>query len=332
MTNRQAFLAATLLGLALLGNGCVRSVPPSAPTTSTPATVASPAVTAVPASQPTANVAPGSWVPSTRGPWDGTLYRATSRDGLSFGSGTLVLKRAGVPNLLRTKDGRIILTYQYFSDTDQSMFDVISYSASDDDGATWTDPKAIMLSELPAPLDEKKHPMDPTLVQADDGSLRLYFTYHASGRQHAELYSATNARGDIAGTFVANPTPALSIADKNLLDPSVVLFDGTWHHFSWQDGSDDNFHSTSADGLTFARQADVNLPMDFLGQAVSAGSGIRMYGTGKGGIISAFSADGFSWKTDSGSRAQGADPGVTRLADGTYLMVYAAANFNEAPR
>jgi hypothetical protein len=58
--------------------------------------------------------------------------------------------------------------------------------------------------------------------------------------------------------------------------------------------------------------------------------GLRMYGTGKGSVQSAFSTDGLTWTMDAGNRiAQGADPGVTALSDGTYLMVYTGNNFNE---
>ncbi|NBS41215.1 hypothetical protein EBS80_00965, partial [bacterium] len=88
-------------------------------------------------------------------------------------------------------------------------------------------------------------------------------------------------------------------------------------------------HSTSSDGLTFALSDDISLPMDFLGQVVPVGEGLRFYGTGQGSVVSASSADGETWTMDAGSRAPGADPAVSMLDDGTYLMVYTAANFNE---
>lgn len=293
----------------------------SAGTTSSVASTAS--------STTTASVAPGSWIPKTRGPWDGTLYELTSKDGLTFTGDRQLFKGAGVPNLLRLPSGELILTYQYFSAETESMFDVISYSTSADNGETWSDPKAVTFSGLPASAGTKLKPMDPTLVRADDGSLRLFFTYHAKGTQNPALYSAVAADGNIASTFVVNPTPALSVAGKNLLDPAVVFFDGAWQHYTWQDGSDNNYHSTSVDGTVFTLQDDINLPMDFLGQVIPSGSGLRFYGTGKGEVVSAYSADGNTWTMDSGSRAQGADPGVQQLADGTYIMVYTAANFNE---
>ncbi len=250
----------------------------------------------------------------------------TSSDGLTFEEGTFVLEHAGVPNLLLTSSGTLILTYQLFSFEDEEMFDVIAYSTSEDDGKTWTDPQKITFENLPAAVGSGKVPMDPTLVETEDGALRLYFTYHAKGAQKPALYSATADDGEISSSFVVEETPALSV-DAMLLDPAVVLFDGNWHHYTWQMESDDNYHSVSDDGLSFTLEENINLPMDFLGQVIAVDDGLRFYGTGKG-VVSAFSSDGYSWEMDDGTRIQGADPGVQELEDGTFVMVYTSMNFN----
>ncbi len=92
---------------------------------------------------------PGSWVPDTKGPWDGTIYLATSSDGLNFDGKEQLFTQAGVPNLLLQSNGDLILMYQYFSSTDEDLFDTITYSVSEDDGATWTDTSAIDFQGLP---------------------------------------------------------------------------------------------------------------------------------------------------------------------------------------
>lgn len=269
----------------------------------------------------------GSWIPETRGPWDSAIYSTTSDDGLTFNGNTLVVDSAGVPNLLRLTNGDLVLTYQYFSSTDEDMFDVIAYSTSDDNGETWSATEAVTFRGLPSPIDENKVPMDPTLVEEVDGSLRLYFTYHAKGARNAALYSASTS-DDIASTFVVEPTPALTLSE-HLLDPAVVYFNNTWHHYSWRDGSNKNVHSTSIDGKVFTRQDDVELPMDFLGQVIAVDDGLRFYGTGAGNVVSAFTTDGSTWTMESGNRVSGADPGIQQLEDGTYLMIYTGMNFNE---
>lgn len=272
---------------------------------------------------------PGAWVPDTQGPWDGATYLATSTDGLTFEGKTLVMEQAGVPNLLLRENGDLVLTYQYFSSTEESMFDTISYSVSQDDGTTWTDPEAIAFEGLPEGLDAKKKPMDPTIVENAEGGLRLYFTYHAKDSQTATLYSALAADGDITAPFVVQPNAAL-VDDTNLLDPAIVFFKQQWHHYTWSDQGDENIHSVSGDGIMFTREDDVTLPMDFLGQVIQFGEGLRFYGTSRDGVVSAYSADGYSWTmTEGAAIREGADPGVQQLADGTYVMVYTSMNFNQ---
>jgi hypothetical protein len=271
----------------------------------------------------------GSWVPETQGPWDGSLFLATSEDGLEFTEGEEILTEAGVPNLLTNSEDDIVLIYQYFSSTDEAMFDQIAYSVSSDEGKTWSEPKAITFEGLPEPLDAAKKPMDPTLVKTENGDgFALYFTYHAKGAKNANLFVALSSSEDLTQPFVVQETPALSISGANLLDPAVVFLKDTWHHYSWQDKSENNYHSESEDGLTFTKQQDISLSMDFLGQAVVVNNGLRFYGTGKEGVMSAFSYDGNNWTMDIGSRAMGADPGVLLMPDGTYLMVYTKVNFN----
>ncbi len=263
-----------------------------------------------------------------KGPWDGVLYLSTSEDGIYFEGKELVLERAGVPNLLKLQSGELVLTYQYFSDKDEDLFDVIAYSISTDNGATWTAAQAVNYENLPEPLDDGKVPMDPTLVQLEDGRLRLYFTYHAKGKETAVLYSATTEDEGISSPFIVNQTPALEVSGSSLLDPAVTFFDGLWHHYTWQDKSENNYHSTSEDGLTFIRQEDISLPMDFLGQVIPFEDGLRFYGTGKGSVDSAFSSDGFTWEMDATNLVQGVDPAIQELDDGSYVMVYISLNFN----
>lgn len=262
------------------------------------------------------------------GPWNGSVFLATSSDGDTFTEQSTVVDRAGVPNILKLHDGTLVLTYQYFSAEASDMFDVIAYSLSFDQGETWTAPAPVHFSGLPL-SNGGRHAMDPDLVQLDDGRLRMYVTYHADTAARPTLYVATASDADMTSTFMAEPTPALSIADTNVLDPSVIFFHSEWHHYSWLDDSSENIHTTSSDGLTFTQRDSINLPMDFLGQVIAMGDGLRFFGTGSGKILSAFSTDGYTWVMDDGFRLdRGADPGVTQLDDGTYLMVYTSQNFN----
>ncbi len=291
-----------------------------------------------------------SWIPTnpSNGVWKSNLYMATSDDGLSFRGKELIVEHVGVPNLLLTSSVELIATYQYFSYETEELFGVIAYSVSEDDGKTWTDPVAVTIEGLPeattaspsGPNDVTvTRAVDPTLVELEDGSLRLYFTYQEVDAADPHLASAINTDGDISGIFTYEEDSGVVPAeDAALLDPAVVYFDGLWHYYTWNvaqagiGGSEpatsqeeyDNYHGTSEDGLTFTLQDPVTLYMGLLGQAVALDDGIRFYGTGIKGIVSAFSSDGYTFEMDEGSRLSGGggDPGVAQLEDGTYVMIY----------
>lgn len=268
-------------------------------------------------------------LPDSQGPWNGAIYLAESEDGLSFSGKELVMENAGVPHLLNRANGDLVLTYQYFSPTTESEFDVIAYSVSEDQGETWSERALVRFENLPEPAALNLMPMDPALVETEGGSLRLYFTYHVEGNKNAALYSAVAADGKMTSVFEVAPEPALEL-DEMLLDPAVVFFEGVWHHYSWNGESDLNYHSTSRDGVSFTRAEDVVLPMDFLGQVVPAEQGLRFYGTsGKGGVISAYSSDGYTWEMEENILTQGADPAVAEIDDENFIMIYTSMNFNK---
>jgi len=280
------------------------------------------------------------WWPDSNGAWSGNLILASSEDGLTFTQGETLIQYGGVPNLLYTSQGQLIATYQYFSREDESLYDVIAYSVSEDEGETWTEPQILTFEGLPEATTGNKNgemfvtkAVDPTLVETSEGGLRLYFTYQSVDEAYARLASAYSQNGDISSSFVYEKGERPILEDGPMLDPSAVFFEEMWHHYSWDMDSTNNYHSVSKDGVNFELQDNIeNLDMDFLGQVVVAGDGLRFYGTGKG-ISSAFSEDGYTWEMEEGKRlSTGADPGVAQLADGSYIMLYTSGNFNQAPK
>ena len=255
-------------------------------------------------------------------PWDGAVYMSTSADGLSFSGEKLFIDRAGVPNLLFTSDNRLIATFQYFSFKNQDMFDVIAYTVSEDLGKTWSTVNKIYFTGLGKTGPGGPNPVDPTLVELDDGSYRLYFTYHAPGEKFPGLYSA---RSQALDEPFLSEGPQLK-TEKMILDPAVINYGGIWHHYTVRHderaaGGFVNVHSTSDTGLNFMLQDDIVLDMQFLGQVIEDNGKLRFYGSGDG-VKSAVSKDGYGWAMDPGTRTAGADPGVAKLPDGTYLMIY----------
>jgi len=275
-----------------------------------------------------------NWVKSMdngkKGPWESPIYIAFSQDGLTFTDEKLFIDHAGVANVIMTDDGELIATFQYFSYTNEEMFDVIAYTVSEDYGQTWSVVKKLRFSgfnnnfgDLAGPK-----PVDPTLVQLEDGTFRLYFTYEQEGDGFPQLYSAK--AGSIDGTF-ANEGKQLT-TQEIILDPAAIYFKGEWHHYTViqeqgasAEGFIDNVHSTSDTGLNFTRQDDISLKMSMLGCVIEDDGELVFYGSGEG-IKSARSNDGYAWTMESGNRIDGADPGVAKLADATYVMIYTKMN------
>lgn len=252
------------------------------------------------------------------GPWYQSLYIAVSQDGLNFTGEKMFLPHSGVANLILTSDNRLVATFQYFSYINEDMFDVIAYTVSDDYGSTWSSVKPVNISGL----GKGPNPVDPTLVQLDDETFRLYFTYHKHGDKYPQLFSA---RGDsIESEFVGEGRQLKT--DDMVLDPAVVKFNGIWHHYTIKGGTqlsgtpDDSvsIHSISESGLNFKLVDDIELDMGMLGDVIEDEGGLRFYN----GPESAFSDDGYNWVMDSGERVKGADPGIARLPDGSYFIIY----------
>ena len=249
------------------------------------------------------------------GPWYEALHVASSEDGMEFSEGKLFLEHAGVANLLLTSEDELIATFQYFSFKNEEMFDVIAYAVSDDSGDTWSSVKPLKIVDLP----EGANPVDPTLVELNDGFLRLYFTFHKKGDKFPQLYSA---KGSSIDSDFINEGQQLD-TEEQILDPAVIYYEGEWHHYTVNhnvDYGDDfyNVHSTSLTGVGFELKDDIVLGMSMLGDIVEEDDGIRFYSGSK----SAFSEDGYDWTVDEGERVDGADPGVAKLSDGSYMMVY----------
>ncbi len=263
---------------------------------------------------------------SKSGPWNGNLYLATSDDGRTFKKQKVFVKQAGVPNILRTSEVNLIVVYQYFSFENTSMFNIIAYSVSQDNGKTWSNPTKVQFEDLPVPTTPLLTPVDPTLVGLEDGSLRLYFTYHAKEDDFARLASAHAER--MSERFIYEEGIRLADDNQNLLDPAVIFFDGLWHHYAQYmtplpSGKYDNYHSISVDGLDFELQDSITLDMMMLGNPILVDEGIRFYGSAKGGVVSAFSTDGFMWEMEEGVRIENAgDAAVVELPNEEYLMIY----------
>ncbi len=274
-----------------------------------------------------------SWIPNiAKGfePWDGNLYFASSEDGLTFSDEKeLFLEHAGVPNLLLTSDGLLIATFQYFSFEYENLFGIMAYMVSEDNGETWGDIEVFDIQNSPETHGSSEL-VDPTIVETEDGSLRLYYTLHKENNEHAGFASAT--ANSIDSNFVYDEDSGLISEEYRLMDPAIVHFDGLWHHLTPLPGAGgkENFHSISEDGINFERVDDIEIDLNFWGNVIKTNDGsLRFYGTridNDPGVTDnevgiAFSEDGYEWVFYEDYRYDGFDPGIIQLEDDSYLLL-----------
>jgi hypothetical protein len=239
-----------------------------------------------------------------QGPWNRDLVMARSTDGKRFEESKTFIERAGVPCLATDSRGRLVAVFQWFPFEKREAFDRIAMAVSEDAGKTWSEPRPIEFEGLPA---EYERQFDPTLVSLEDGRFRLYFTSNP-GRTRTAIYSAISRD---ATRFVFEPGERFGVPDEGVVDCSAAKLGETWHLFTpapRQAGV--AFHATSKDGLRFEKQADVTLPVEgsWIGNLLNTGGGLRFFGSGRGGVWSAQSADGVRWEMESGELARAVIP------------------------
>jgi hypothetical protein len=271
------------------------------------------------------------------GPWnnDVLVYRTDSGAKMEK---LATFPRAGVPTVARWAENRLVAAHQHFPADNDADFDKVALHFSSDEGRTWTPPEVIRLEGLPEGM---RFPFDPTLVQLPDGRMRLYFT-SLKGRRFEEdrpaIYSAVSSN---CLDFVFEPGMRFGIEGRPVIDCAVALHQGVFHLFAPDNGSGINpgaaprnaneraregvgYHATSKDGLNFTRQPDLQLDgrLRWLGNAQSDDDVLRFFGTGgPGGLWTASSSDGRSWKLEENFPAvMGADPGVVKLKDRGWLL------------
>ena len=270
------------------------------------------------------------------GPWDNDVlvYRVAAGGELEK---LATFERAGVPTVARLKDGRLLAAFQSFPQDDNRNFDRVAVRFSSDEGRTWTKPEPIVVEGLEAGL---ARPFDPTLVPLPDGRVRLYFTSNRSAdfrRSTPEIYSAISTNG-IHYTF--EPGVRFGIEGRVVIDCAVALHEGVFHLIVPDNGAAGDFmarpqrgqqpiggsgyHAISKDGLKFERVADVKLSSTrdrWLGNMQRDAGKLVFFGTGPG-PWPVTSTDGATWQTTTTTtRVPGADPGVVKLRDRSWLLL-----------
>ncbi len=258
-------------------------------------------------------------VVSASGPWNQDLKIAVGADADHFGVPSTFVAQAGVVSLARRTNGQLIAVFQWFPFADPAAFDLVAACFSSDGGRTWTAPKSLTFTGLPAGY---QRPFDPTLAVREDGSLRLYFTCSPAGPNPVNGFcSATSTDGL---TFTVDPGQRF-YPGRSTVDCAALLWNGQWHLTSPigapQEGA---YHAVSADGLAFTRLADIPSVngVNWTGNLVAVGSTLRFYGSPGPGLWYAATPDGLAWSAPVSLGIQGGDPAVVEAEPGRWLLVF----------
>ncbi|MFN8532726.1 MAG: sialidase family protein [Dehalococcoidia bacterium] len=309
---------ATILAGGLAASACDYFVPflESGPAGPTPAPV------------PTSPLgSPGPLPPNQNGPWNRDLDVRTG-DGGRFGPSDVFTPYAGVPCLAKDAAGRLVAVFQWFPLDRTAAFDRVAVRFSTDGGLSWSDPTAIVVNGSPPSM---QRPFDPTIVLLEDGRLRLYFTSSQGGGQTA-FFSAVSVDGV---SYDFEPGVRFAVNGRMVVDCAVGSAGGRWNLVAPIGRPEDGaYHAVSDDGLRFERVADIPSVggVNWTGNLIRWGEGLRFYGSSRNGVWWSFSTDGTTWTDPVLINVAGGDPAVVEVRpERVRLVVVSEPRRNVSP-
>ncbi|MBI3914606.1 MAG: hypothetical protein HY327_10545 [Chloroflexi bacterium] len=244
---------------------------------------------------------------------DKTFFAASS-DGLTWSEGALLAEKASVPDVMRSSKGILWAYWVDFSSATGANTEKIGVAKSAD-GKSWEKLGNAKFANLGSLV-----PVDPDVIELEDGRVRMYFYNIAVQQGEHPIHSAISTDG-INFTVEAGTR----FKAENIFDPDVVrLKDGRYRMFI--NNADKIISATSSDGLNFTADAGVRVAGggSIPGSIVLADGSVRLYKCEKG-ITAYKSADGLTFTLEKESVIRGAgvlcDPSVAAMPTG-FLMVY----------
>ncbi|NQV90654.1 exo-alpha-sialidase [Candidatus Uhrbacteria bacterium] len=236
------------------------------------------------------------------------VFFATSSDGIAWSLGEeAIAEHASVPDLLvldkPITDYPAQTIMSYFVDASpkkEGEDERVAFITSDNNGETWSDRVIVELDR------EDLLPVDPSVIQLEDGSLRLYFFDWNAGRARGQkkpniIYTFYSALSTDGIHFTVEDASLLS--DTLMTDPEVVLFEGSWiMYFARHEGDDRGIWvATSDDGIHFADERKVDIFQGIPGAMVHNDE-VYLYGCDQGGIPFATSTNAFDFLSQNNSK------------------------------
>lgn len=260
-----------------------------------------------------------------RGAYDRQIKTAISYDGLNYiQNDGWIGGQMNVPDAIVRPNGDI---YLYFTgQTLGQRFNETAVAISQDQGSTWT----YKYLELTGNSPLGSNPVDPDVVQLEDGTIRMYVT--ASERQSQPAIYRFESQDGITFEYMG---VSYKLQDEALLDSTTFYLDDMWHMYVMKDREiEQQVHLISDDGIEFTFEGLSALPYEGTPQMPSNGMMIDdtyhlfMFDPADGRIRSMRTTDGYSFYPNEGFALEPVD-GETYVIDPTviqmdeyYLMFY----------
>ncbi len=257
-------------------------------------------------------------------------YITFSTNAATFTEGTRIATSASVPDVvICTQDSAAcdtgdILVYFVNTASKTAMGSGVAMIRSPDDGKLWSDRVEIDVADRI----NKGPVVDPSIVQLDNGALRIYFygpdapLSQVTDRSTltSKIYSATSQDGVY---FTLDEGVRLSRTGF-MTDPEVIATQNGWLMY-YSLGIETGV-ATSINGLDFTDLGEIDANFGGVPGAVALSDGtVRTYGCQQKGVMSAISQDGIRDFTIAQTALDGlslCDPSVLEYPAGQYVMVY----------
>ncbi len=252
------------------------------------------------------------WSTMDQGPYKDKVSYATGTSLINWKDSKKILaEHASVPDVVNNNG---VLRVYFVDVTEDGKPEQIGHIQSSDGGATWGERSIVSIKGL-----GDKVAVDPCPFVLPDGRTRLYYldinATRSGSLDNNAIYSAISDDG-----LNFTEEAGVRFKYKGIFDPDVINVNDNWRMYV---GTDDQkvLSATSIDGLNFTYEG-----VAFTGGAIpNVVYEDEKYYLYTGGIEISTSTDGKSF-TRTGNRfdsgALTADPGVARITDDQYIMVY----------
>ncbi len=198
----------------------------------------------------------------------------------------------------------------------------IGLISSTDNGKTWSERQKIVINDLPDTI----LTVDPTAVQLDDGSIRIFFfDFSQVGGVAQEDWDEDQDHVILSAISTDGETfdfEGESFRRVNVTDPEVVKFGDMWFMYLAAMAEDGIAIATSVDGQSF-EDTGIVINMEGIPGSLVVDDEVQIFGCSRTGITRASSTDGTTFSEEEiALQVPACDPDPAILADGSIALLF----------